>query len=214
MAGQLMGQEKPKSILTHLYHWAHYGQQAEWTDAFNMRGKTLLALCLDNEALEALRRLQERIGDWALPVQWFDDAILGIPLVTVPKQDVRLGADFDLLISAIDPLAITFMGLGAEATGGSMILHAAVDDLGGLCQGWHEDLSDGLGQQPEQGFQPRVPLGRVAADAEAAAQWQQVFQAIGQAPFGGGSCDALGLFHRDCYGRWSVGQRWQLVPSA
>ena len=183
------------------------------TDDLGMRGKSVLALCLDSEALEALRLMRRRINDWALPVQWFDEIMLGIPLAAVAKSEIRLGPDFDLLLSVIDPLAITFMGLGAEAKGGSMTLHAAVDALGDLCQVWHEDLSDGLGQQPEAAFRPRVPLGRVSADLDVAAQWQQVFQAIGQAPFGGGSCDALGLFHRDSFGRWSVGQRWQLVPS-
>ena len=40
-----------------------------------------------------------------------------------------------------------------------MMLHAAVDDLGELCEAWHQDLSDALGVPVDPNYRPRVPLG-------------------------------------------------------
>ena len=63
----------------------------EASDAGPMRPKTVVALALDADGHEALQHLRQRVADWAIPVQWFDDNLYGIPLVTVPRAPVRWG---------------------------------------------------------------------------------------------------------------------------
>ena len=38
-----------------------------------MRPKTVVALALDADGQEALQQLRQRVADWAMPVQWFED---------------------------------------------------------------------------------------------------------------------------------------------
>jgi hypothetical protein len=180
----------------------------------HMRAQSVIALGLDASAQEAVRALRERIQDWSLPVQWFDEGLLGVPLVRIPRSELRFGADFDLLLSTIDPLALVFQGVGASSAGAGMLLHVAVDDFAELCWSWHQDLADAMNVPVDEHFRPRLPLGKVPSDAATSEQWQYVFEAIGQAPFGSGGCDVLMVQHRDQFGRWSRGQHWDLVASS